>query len=69
MPFAPEPLDPADLCPPEIFEAFYVVQYINDDGIAIMHSKPVINGVFLPDRATFTCCLPRVSTDLVVRPT
>jgi hypothetical protein len=48
MPLAPKPLDPADFGPPEIFEAFYLIQYINDDGIAIMHSKPVIKWSLSP---------------------
>jgi hypothetical protein len=69
MPLAPKPLDPAHFRSPELFEAFYPIKYINDDGLAIMYSQPVVERSLLPDRATFTCCLPRVSTDLVVRPT
>jgi len=48
MPRGPKPLDPGDFRPPEIFEAVYPFKYINDDVIAIMYSKPVIERSLSP---------------------
>jgi hypothetical protein len=69
MPLPPKRLDPDDFRLPEFFEAFYPIKFVSDDAIAIMYSKPVVERSLSPRPATFTCCLRRNSTDLVVRPT
>jgi hypothetical protein len=42
VPARSEPLDPFDLCPSEFFEAFYSIKVVDDDIIAVVHSKPIV---------------------------
>ncbi len=42
MPVPLQQLDPRDLCLPEFVSAFDSIEFVNDDIVAIMFSKPIV---------------------------
>lgn len=53
MPLPPKRLDPDDFRLPKVFEAFYPVKFVSDDTIAIMYSKPIVEGSLPPRPSEF----------------
>ncbi len=58
----PKQLDPVDFCPSELFEAFYLFEYLNNDVIAIVHPEPVVERR-LPSRTRDLDVLPEANLD------
>jgi hypothetical protein len=53
MPLPPKRLDPDDFRLPKFFEAFYSIEFVNDDVIAIVLSKPIVEGSLSPRPRNF----------------
>lgn len=44
MPLHTKQLNPGNLRPPEFFEAFNLIKFVNDDETTIVYSKPIVEG-------------------------
>jgi hypothetical protein len=60
VPAHSEPLDPFDLCPSEFFKAFYPIKVVDDDTIANVCSKPIVERG-LPSRSRNFDMLPEAN--------
>jgi hypothetical protein len=42
MPLPPKHLDPQNLCLPEFLQALHPLEFVGDDALAVVNSKPVV---------------------------